>query len=126
MSRVADFDRSTAGMKVLFERVCKLCDEFFEVVTIKDRSELCELFKLYDTVLTQRSVLSAMLHSAEVVGTHGSTLVDGERPRDEAPRATRTLTGGAESHSESTSPMPTPELWFETLLARSFKKEGQI
>ena len=126
MSRVADFDRSTAGMKALFERVSMLCDEFFEVVSIKDRSELCELFKLYDTVLTQRSVLSAMLHSARAVGTHGSALVDGERPRDEAPRTTRTLTRGAESHSESTSPMPTPELWFETLLARSFKKEGKI
>ena len=126
MSRVADFDRSSEGMQALFERVFKLCDEFFEVVTIKDRSELSELFKLYDTVLTQRSVLSAMIHSARAVGTHGSALVDGERPRDEAPRTTRTLTRGAESRSESTSPMPTPELWFETLLARSFKKEGQI
>ena len=124
MSRVADFDRSTVGMKAFFDRLCKLCDEFFEVVTIKDRSELSELFKLYDTVLTQRSVLSAMLHSARAVGTHGSALVDGERPRDEAPRTTRTLTRGAESRSESTSPMPTPELWFETLLSRNFKKEN--
>ena len=124
MSRVADFDRSSEGMKALFERVFKLCDEFFEVVTIKDRSEFSELFKLYDTVLTQRSVLSAMLHSARAVGTHGSALVDGERPRDEAPRTTRTLTRGAESRSESTSPMPTPELWFETLLSRNFKKEN--
>ena len=124
MSRVADFDRSSEGMQALFERVSMLCDEFFEVVTIKDRSELSELFKLYDTVLTQRSVLSAMLHSARTVGTHGSALVDGERPRDEAPRTTRTLTRGAESRSESTSPMPTPELWFETLLSRNFKKEN--
>ena len=124
MSRVADFDRSTAGMKALFERLCKLCDEFFEVVTIKDKSELADLFKLYDATLTQRAVLSAMLHSARVVGTHGSALVDGERPRDEAPRTTRTLTRGAESRSESTSPMPTPELWFETLLSRNFKKEN--
>ena len=71
-------------------------------------------------VLTQRSVLSAMLTSAKLVGTHGSALVDG-RPApaaDTPPRATRTLTRGAASVLDTVSPMPNPELWFETLLAK--------
>ncbi len=119
MSRVADFDRNVEGMKALLERVDKLCGEFFEVAEIADKCETSELFKLYDTVLTQRSVLSAMLASAEHIGTHGSALVDGKpRTLEEAPRKNRTLTIGALSTLEPVSPMPEPELWFETLLAR--------
>ncbi len=119
MSRVADFDRSTDGMKALFDQVDQLCDRFFERVTIEDRSQLAELFKLYDMVLTQRSALSAMLCSAEQIGTHGSAFVDRMPDRNMGVlRTTRTLTKGAISKQAPTSPMPEPELWFETLLAR--------
>ncbi len=122
MSRVADFDRCTDGMRALFNRVSELCNDFFDTAVIEDKSELCELFKLYDMVLTQRSVLSAMLCSAEHVGTHGSALIDGEPCENGTEmRTTRTLTKGATSHIESVSPIPSPELWFEALLAR--KKE---
>ena len=119
MSRVADFDRSTECMRGLFDKVCGLCDDFFEVVTAKDNSELSELFWLYDMVLTQRSVLSAMLCSAEAVGTHGSAFVD-RKPScaNRQPRSTRTLTKKSTSYTDDISPMPTPELWFEILLAR--------
>lgn len=119
MSRVADFDRSTLGMKQLFLEVSELCEHFFETVCITERSEISELFKLYDMVLTQRATLSAMICSAERLGTHGAAFVDrqpdqsGGRTRD-----TRTLTKGAHSILAPISPMPTPELWFETLLAR--------
>ncbi|MBQ9112564.1 MAG: FAD-binding protein [Clostridia bacterium] len=119
MSRVADFDRSTDGMKALLEKVSKICDEFFETVAIEDKSQTAELFKLYDTVLTQRAVLSAMLCSAENIGTHGSALVDCTPDRSGGKqRDTRTLTKNAVSYIKKVSPMPTPELWFETLLAR--------
>lgn len=119
MSRVADFDRNRDGMMALFSKVDKLCDEFFEVAEIDDITQTAELFKLYDMVLTQRATLSAMLCSAEVIGTHGSAFVD-RMPgvRTDTPRATRTLTKGAHSHLAPISPMPQPELWFETLLAR--------
>ena len=123
MSAVADFDRSTAGMRELFADVSALCEDFFAKATIKDRSETAELFKLYDMALTQRAVLSAMLCSAEVLGTHGSALVD--RAPDESrgsPRTTRTLTRGATSDQVPISPMPDPELWFETLLAKKRKE----
>ena len=109
-------------MKALFERVDSLCESFFDEVKVASKSELTELFKLYDMVLTQRSTLSAMIHSAEVVGTHGSALVDGESVRDTRAPTMRTVTKGAKSCSESISPMPTPELWFETLLARKRKE----
>ena len=119
MSRVADFDRSTEGMRTLAYKVDKLCDTFFETVTIEDQSQTAELFKLYDMVLTQRSTLSAMLCSAEKIGTHGSAFVDRiPAQKQEKPRNTRTLTRGDHSEQVHVSPMPTPELWFETLLAR--------
>ena len=119
MSLAADFDRSTEEMRHLFERVDKLCEHFFETAVISDISESAELFKLYDTVLTQRSVLSAMLCSAKSIGTHGSAFVDRRDARkEEMPRKTRTLTRGAFSEQELVSPIPEAELWFETLLAR--------
>ena len=105
-------------MKTLFDKTDKLCDTFFETVIIEDRSQTAELFKLYDMALTQRSVLSAMLCSAENIGTHGSAFVD-RRPNEcDAKRSTRTLTKKAISYVEKVSVMPCPELWFETLLAR--------
>jgi len=123
MSRVADFDRSTQGMEALFEKTDRLSSAFFETAVIEDPSEIAQLYKLYDMALTQRSVLSAMLCSAEELGTHGSAFVD-RLPNSNAdvPRKTRTLTRGRESLPAPISPMPEPELWFETLLARK-KKE---
>ncbi len=119
MSRVADFDRDTAGMKVLLSEVSGLCDHFFDVAQIADKGETAEALGLYDTLLTQRAVLSAMLCSAEVLGTHGSALVD-KLPDGNGgiPRNTRTVTVGDASEMRPVSPMPDPELWFETLLAQ--------
>lgn len=118
MSRVADFDRRTDGMKALFDKVNMLCDRFFEEVSIESVSQTVDAFKLYDMVLTQRSVLSAMICSAESIGTHGSAFIDRHQDKWGEKRKTRTLTKNAISYIESISPMPTPELWFEILLAR--------
>ncbi len=124
MSRDADFDRSTDGMKKLLDKVRHLCDNFFTEACIGDISETAELFKLYDMVLTQRSVLSAMIASAETLGTHGSALVDRQPDRSGgAPRSTRTITKGEQSRMEEISPMPNPELWFETLLERQRREQ---
>ena len=123
MSLCAAFDRSTKEMTALFSDVCRLCDRFFEVASIKEKSETAELFKLYDMLITQRAVLSAMICSANEIGSHGAALVD-RKPSvaNGEPRTTRTLTNGFESRLADVSKMPTPELWFETLLARK-KKE---
>ena len=123
MSRVADFDRDTVGMMNLLTEVNALCESFFDMVEITDESETAEAFKLYDMALTQRSVLSAMLCSAHALGTHGSAFVDKRPPDPSAPsRDTRTVTTGEVSELKPVSPIPDPELWFETLLARK-KKE---
>ena len=123
MSRVADFDRDTTGMKALLSEVTALCDSFFDTVEISDESETAEAFKLYDMALTQRSVLSAMLCSAAALGSHGSAFVDKHPPDPAAPpRDTRTVTVGGVSDMKPVSPMPDPELWFETLLARKRKE----
>jgi len=119
MSRVADFDRNTDGMNALFVKADELYKAFFDIAVIDSVSQMAELFKLYDMVLTQRSTLSAMLCSAEKIGTHGSAVVDGKPAKyTDGARKTRTLTSGAYSKQAPISPMPTPELWFETLLAR--------
>ncbi|MBE6652325.1 MAG: FAD-binding protein [Ruminococcaceae bacterium] len=119
MSRVADFDRSMDGMKRLLVEVSRLCEDFFDTVTIENETQTAEAFKLYDMLVTQRSVLSAMICSAEAIGTHGSALV-GCTPDQSGgiPRSTRTVTVGNHSEQKPVSPMPSPELWFETLLAR--------
>ena len=120
MSNAADFDRSSVQMQALFDRVCKLCDEFFTIAVIGDKTEMAALWKLYDMALTQRSVLSAMLHSARTVGSHGSALVD-RLPCQPAAENKRTTTQGAVSESATVSPMPNPELWFEKVLAKQRK-----
>ena len=123
MSRVADFDRDTAGMTALLHEVSALCESFFDTVEITDAGETAEAFKLYDMALTQRSVLSAMICSAEALGSHGSAFVDKLPPDPSAPtRSTRTVTVGSLSEMKPVSPMPDPELWFETLLARKRKE----
>ena len=118
MSRVADFARSSDGMEALLARVKELKESFFETVRTSDVSESAELFKLYDTVLTQISTLSAMLLSAKVIGTHGAAIVDGIASTEGKTRESRTVTRGELSSIEPISPMPDPELWFETLLRR--------
>jgi len=120
MSRCADFDRNTTDMRMMFHKVNKLCGEFFEIVKIDEPSQTAELFMLYDMVLTQRSVLSAMLCSAAEIGTHGSALVDRLPNRcGNTHRSKRTLTRGEYSEQVQISPIPDPELWFEKLLSRT-------
>jgi len=121
MTRVADFDRSTEGMRALLYKVSALCSSFFDTVTAEDKAQLADVFRLYDMALTQRSVLSAMLCSAEKLGTHGAAIVD-RRPPEKAEKNTRILTKGELSYEEEVSPIPDPELWFETLLARKRKE----
>jgi len=124
MSRVGDFARDPAGMESLFVRTDELCARFPEQIFIADRKETAEWFRLYDTVLTMRSVLSAMICSAYAVGTHGSAYItDSPVPASAEMRTTQTVTRGAVSEIVPVPPVPDPELWFETLLAQSGKPE---
>ncbi len=123
MSRVADFERDIPEMKRLFDEVNRLYENFTEAVTISSKEDLPEWFLLYDTVLTQRAVLSAMLCSAEEIGSHGSAYIKGEEiPVAQGMRTTKTLTYLTYSEIVPTTPLPDPELWFETLLAKQKNK----
>jgi succinate dehydrogenase/fumarate reductase flavoprotein subunit len=122
MSRVADFDRDSAGMQALFDKVGALLASFFDTVAADNVKQHAEMLKLYDMLLSQYAVLSAMLCSAKEQGTHGAALVDRLPLREQTPDV-RVLTLGGRSHTEPVSPMPDPELWFETLLAR---KRGEM
>ena len=122
MTRVAGFDRSTDGMRALLARMNALYHDFFDTVSGDNASDAVEIFKLYDMVLTGRAILSAMLCSAKAIGSHGAALVDGRPPQGGETRRTRTLTRGDTSYMDEVSPMPNPELWFETLLARQQRK----
>ena len=122
MSKVADFDRRTDGMKELFDEVCYLVDNFFDIAVASSSVELPGLFRLYDMALTQRGTLSAMILSAEKIGTHGGAMVNGGGSVYSDVRTTRTLTKGKDSLMAPVSAIPQPELWFETLLARQKSK----
>ena len=122
MSRVADFDRRTEGMKELFSEVSELIESFFDTAVASSPLEIAGLYRLYDMALTQRSALSAMILAAEEIGTHGGAMVNGGGKVYTDVRTTRTLTRGAVSEIASVSPIPDPELWFETLLARQKAK----
>lgn len=123
MSACADFDRDTEKMRELFSEVCALCDGFYDRIKVSGEADLPDAFMLYDTLLTQRAVLSAMLTSAEKIGSHGSAFVDRKAPaEDTSPRDTQTVTEGKNSYLRPVRPLPDPELWFETLLARQTER----
>lgn len=124
MSAVAAFDRSSAGMRALLARVEEVYESFWDTVCIEDETQTAQAWMLYDMVLTQRAVLSAMLCAAEHIGSHGAAMVDGAPAREAGVRTTRTLTCGAHSALGEVSPLPEPELWFETLLARQRAKKS--
>ena len=119
MSLFAAFDRDTERMKDLLARVRGYLEELDEDTVFSH-----ERFTLWNQLLTTREILSAMICSAEEVGSHGSALVDRHAPEENpAPRRTRTVTLQGVSEIRPVSPMPDPELWFETLLARTKKEE---
>jgi succinate dehydrogenase/fumarate reductase flavoprotein subunit len=118
MSSFADFNRSLYQMKELFERVKAICDNFFDTAVIKNDTQISELYKLYDMLLSQRETLSAMILSAEYVGTHGSAIIDHAKYSIKDKSDFRVMTVDSSSYVEKVSPLPTPELWFETVFAR--------
>lgn len=127
MSRCADFERDIPKMRALSEKLNDLREHFFNRVQIRDRRETADLFRLRDTVLTQCAVLSAMICSAETIGTHGSALVRGGNAKDgERMQSTQTVTQGGRSFLRPVRPMPNPELWFETVLAEQYRRNQAV
>ncbi len=122
MSCCADFERDLDKMCALYSEVDELAGSFADRAVIEDECDTARWWKLYDMVLTQRAVLSAMICSAEAIGTHGSAYIVGNEAPVTEMRKTQTLTFADRSEIAPTSAMPNPELWFETLLARQIQK----
>lgn len=119
MSCIADFARKIPEMKKMLAEVSDLCYNTDETLIVGNASEYLRAAMLTDLLLTQRAVLSAMLFSAETVGSHGSAFVVGTTAPSKQPiRRTYTRTVGAHSELCSVRPIPNGELWFENLLRR--------
>ena len=122
MSRIADFARDIGGMEALAARLDSILADYAEIAVISSPREMAEWHRLRDMLLTARATLSAMLCSAHEIGTHGAAYIIGQDTKaPDTPRTTRTLTRHKLSRTESVTPIPDPELWFETLLARQKK-----
>ena len=119
MSCIADFARKIPEMKKMLAEVSDLCYNTDETLIVGNASEYLRAAMLTDLLLTQRAVLSAMLFSAETVGSHGSAFVVGTTAPSKQPiRRTYTRTVGAHSELCPVRPIPNGELWFENLLRR--------
>lgn len=119
MSRVADFARNPPLMKKMLAEVRDLCYNTEEKLVIRGPWEYLPAMKLLDLLITQRAVLSAMLFSAETLGTHGSAYIVGAaRSSVSEVRRTYTRTVGDRSELCAVRPIPDAELWFEALLNR--------
>ena len=127
MSLFSAFDRDSAEMEKLYHELCSLEKDFFSAVSVFSKKEIPSYLRLYDTVITARATLSAMLFSAKTDGTHGAAIVDRKEPQSEAePKKTRILTEREASFSAEVSPLPDAPLWFEPLLKEKLQKEGKI
>ena len=122
MSRVADFARNLPEMKKMLAEISGLCYNTEESLVIDGVEDELPAALLTDLLLTQQAVLSAMLFSAEAVGSHGSAYIVGTgAPAEQPIRRTYTRTVGTCSTLCPVRPIPDGELWFENLLRRSLE-----
>lgn len=123
MSLCADFARDLPHMRQLLAEVESLLERPEENLVIRDKMEYLQALMLYDMLLSQRAILSAMLFSAEKIGTHGAAYIVGEAPSDaEKVRDSYTKTVKNVSSLCAVRPIPDAELWFEVLLRRAIQK----
>lgn len=136
MSTCAAAIRDVAEMKAFYAFFPDNLLDIFDLVRAREPRELLTLLKARDMLVTQRAVLSAMLLSAEIHGSHGSALVlreEGERLAEGAPAYRFAKAAprpeNAYVHTEMQGGTPVSELrpvrgipeaddWFETAWAR--------
>ena len=124
MSKCAAYVRDLPEMKKLHEELSKRKEVFFEENTITTETELPELHKYYDALVTQAEVLSAMIFAAENMGSRGSALVK-DAGFDTGQFKDRVVTTiGGKSCFEPIRPLPLCDDWFETVW-NAFDKAGK-
>ena len=115
MSRYASFQRDPEQMKALYDEISETIDKYWQNATVTPKTNLPRLYKRYDTLLTQKSVLSAMLFAAENAGSRGSCIVKGRPDTVAGAEGNVILTQGNTSRSEPVRPLPAGGGWFETV-----------
>lgn len=114
MSVCAAQFRNISEMEKLKKELSSLRSRFYEAVKIKSSSELPELFKTYDMLLVQISMLSAMLLSAKQCGSYGGAWIDDSGRSSPRPDAA-IITQWEKSYFEPVCPIPDADVWFETV-----------
>lgn len=125
MSDFAAFSRNSEQMKELYKSAIELKNDFFDKVIASDKSEYKKYFKLYDMILSQCAVLSAMIFSAEFDSTHGSAIIDG---KPFIPNKAQTdniiITSNYKSFAQKIRPFPNPDTWFESVWNKFNEKDN--
>lgn len=116
MSDFAAFSRNSEQMKELYKTATELKNNFSDKVIAADKNEYKKYFKLYDMILSQCAVLSAMIFSAEFDATHGSAIVD-NKPYipNQKQMDNIIITDGFNSYAQKIRPFPNPDIWFESV-----------
>lgn len=125
MSKVAGHIRSVDGMEKLKRDVDARLSIFFKEVEIKSTYEIPKYFKMYDMLLVQSAVLSAMIESTKTFGTRGAGLVEGV-PKIQLSENLKIITKrlleedgetaiNFTSRAQKVRSLPQSDSWFETV-----------
>lgn len=127
MSDCAAFSRNSTKMKELYRDVQQLRQNFFQTVRAAGTEEYKRFFKLYDLILSQSAVLSAMIFSADFDSTHGSAIVDGKPfVFDQKQMDFIILTQKEGTCEQKIRPFPDPDLWFERVWNKCEKENRSV
>ena len=83
--------------------------------SIAENLELHLLFQFYDSLLTQKAVLSAMIFAAESIGSRGGAMVIDSKPTGVDMMNMIILTDPEKSYFRAVRPIPHCDEWFETV-----------
>jgi len=132
MSRFAGHLRDINEMKRMSGELKQLLKDFFSVSTVSCSYELPYLMKNRDLIITQLAVLSAIIKTAEEIGSRGSSLVLSEdgvsisellpfryKPCNDLQENCLVITdkcqNGFISRFKPVRPLPEPDNWFENV-----------
>ena len=112
MSHYAAYVRNTAEMEKLYAELCEFRDKYRD-----EHFGSLSAYKIYDLLLTQIAVLSAMIFSAKEIGSRGGAVVDGKPLTANVKTFDDRviITTHESSKFEPVRPMPEPDDWFENV-----------
>jgi len=115
MSLHAACFRNLGEMLKLYDELCLLKESFHNEVTIAGDKDLPALYKFRDGLETQIHVLSAMILSANKIGSRGSAVVmDAEQAGNKFDKYV-VITDRDGSRMEEVRPLPICDDWFESV-----------